>query len=449
VPREPNLRLRDTIAAANLTYDNLARDVRRVARENGEILQTNKSAVAHWVNGTEPSARTASYICEALSRRAGLIITHADIGLAAPSGPGSAVAGDPVAASAELGRADVENRRFLAIAVFTASGAAMPLRHAPEEVSRMLRVRTSTRRAGAADVEVIRNVTTAFAFADERLGGGHGLTTVAAYLADTAAPLLRARFLSEAVRRDAFGAAAELAYLAGFKHHDLGQDGAAQRYYQAAFQLASESDPHGHAAWMMRVLAHQALSLGQPAYCTELAQAAVSRGSGRVDGRTEALLYVTLARAHATAGERRAAARALAQSENSLARRDEPQSRFSLISGPAEGTIASHTARTLTILADHAGTEKQHRAALVSWDRRAYPRVHALTHADLGDSLAAQARADEAIAAWTRALDLMDGMASDRAGKAMTAVLPALASYRRRKVPGAADLAHRIRERLA
>ncbi|GAA3075135.1 hypothetical protein GCM10017562_48970 [Streptomyces roseofulvus] len=36
-----------------------------------------------------------------------------------------------------------------------------------------------------------------------------------------------------------------------------------------------------------------------------------------------------------------------------------------------------------------------------------YKRVHALAHADLGDSLAAQARADEAVAAWTQALVLM------------------------------------------
>lgn len=52
-----------------------------------------------------------------------------------------------------------------------------------------------------------------------------------------------------------------MAYLAGWKHHDLGQEGAAQRYYQVGYQLACEADPHGHVAWMMRALAHQALSL--------------------------------------------------------------------------------------------------------------------------------------------------------------------------------------------
>ncbi|MGI9001330.1 MAG: hypothetical protein ACR2GH_06645 [Pseudonocardia sp.] len=34
------------------------------------------------------------------------------------------------------------------------------------------------------------------------------------------------------------------AYLAGWKHHDLGQEGAAQRYYLLGYQLAYEADPH-------------------------------------------------------------------------------------------------------------------------------------------------------------------------------------------------------------
>lgn len=71
-----------------------------------------------------------------------------------------------------------------------------------------------------------------------------------------------------------------------------------------------------------------------------------------------------------------------------------------------------------------------------------------LTYADLGDSLAAQARADEAVAAWGQALDLMDGMASDRTHKAITSIRPTLAVYRRRKVPGATELARRAREVL-
>lgn len=147
--------------------------------------------------------------------------------------------------------------------------------------------------------------------------------------------------------------------------------------------------------------------------------------------------------------ERLAAARALIATEDALPRDDGPQPSFSLVSGPAAGAVASHTARTLTDLADHVGTDQQHRDALVRWDREKYKRVHALTYADFGDSLAMQARADEAVAAWTQALVLMAGMASDHPRKAIASIRSPLAVYRRRKVPGAADLARHSREALA
>ncbi len=93
--------------------------------------------------------------------------------------------------------------------------------------------------------------------------------------------------------------------------------------------------------------------------------------------------------------------------------------------------------------------QQQYRDALIRWDPEKYKRVHALTYADLGDSLAAQARADEAVAAWSQALTLMEGMTSDRTRKAITSLRSTLSIYQRRKVPGAAELARRAGEALA
>jgi tetratricopeptide (TPR) repeat protein len=443
--KQPNPQLRDAIASTGWTYDALARAVRRVAAENGEMLRTNKSAVAHWVEGSNPSGRTGQYLAEALSRRSGRTVTMAEIGLKS----GEQVAGtgdDPIVTASELGRADLDRRQLLAVAAFSAAGVAMPLTYDHDAVSRMMRVRTALGSVGEEEIDVVRNVTAAFTAADEVLGGGHGLTTVAAYLADTAAPMLRARFRSDALRRRAFGAVAELAYLTGWKHHDLGHEGAAQQYYMVGYQLAYEADRHGHAAWMMRALAHQALSLKQPRHCADLIGNALQRGLGHVDSQTEALLYITQARAYAFIRDRAPAARALLSAEDALVRIDEPQPMFSAVAGPAAGTVASHTARALTDLGDHVGTERQHRAALNNWDPVKYKRVHVLTHADLGDSLAAQARADEAVGAWAQALDLTNDMASDRTRKAITSIRPALAIYSKRGVPGAAELNRRAYE---
>jgi hypothetical protein len=200
---------------------------------------------------------------------------------------------------------------------------------------------------------------------------------------------------------------------------------------------------------MMRAMAHQALKLKQPRHCVDLVEGALRRGVGHVDGCTEALLHITHARAYAANGDRSAAAQALLAAEDALLRDDGPQPSYSLATGPASGTVASHTAKTLTEMQDHIGTEQQHRDALIRWDPVKYKRVHVLTYADLGDSLAAQARADEAIGAWSAALGLMDGMVSDRSRKAISSIRPTLAVYQRRKVPGAADLARRAREALA
>ena len=193
MPREPNDRLREAITAGDWTYESLARAIRRVAAENGEILRTNKSAIAHWVSGARPGERTACYLAEALSRRAGQEVTPAQAGLVAAGGP-ALIGQDAVGTASVLGRADVEHRTFLAAAAFTVAGVALPLAYDQAASSRMLRARTGTAVAGASEIDVIRQVTKVFGAADEALGGAHGLTAVAAYLADTAAPILRGRF---------------------------------------------------------------------------------------------------------------------------------------------------------------------------------------------------------------------------------------------------------------
>jgi hypothetical protein len=445
--RVPNARLREAIESAGLTYDALARAVQRVAAEHGETLATNKSAVAHWVAGARPSGRAGHYVAEALSRRLGRPVTTVEIDL-----PGCVYGlpctEDPVADLAELGRADLERRSFVTAATFSTAGMAAVLSYDDHATARMLRARRPGAAAGPHEVELLRQFTAAFRAADERLGGGHGLSTVTAHLADTAVPLLRARFPSQAVRREAFGAVAELAYLAGWKHHDLGHEGAAQRYYAIGFQLACEADPFGHAAWMMRALAHQALDLGRPQQCLEMAEGALRRANGWVDGRTEALLHVTRARAGAAMGDRHVVTASLLAAEEAVTRDDGPQPSYSAVLGPAAVAVANHTAKSLRQLSDHRSTEKHYRAALATVTP-GRERLQSLTHADLGSCLAAQARADEAVSAWSSALDLMDGIASGRTRKAVATMRPTLAVYARRGVPGAADLSARTREALA
>ncbi|MFJ7909173.1 tetratricopeptide repeat protein [Kitasatospora sp. NPDC096204] len=440
--KEPNRQLAAVIAEAGCTYEALAKAVRAVAAEAGETLHTSRSAVLSWVRGGTPAGRTAAYLAEALTRSAQRKVTTAEIGLGFPA-IGEAMAPDPLATAADLGRLVMFHRRdFLALAFSTVT-VGLPLAYDHRAVAAALRTATGGRRVGTEEVSVVRQLTEMFRTADERLGGGHGLSTVSSYLADAVVPMLQATFPSEEVRRSAFGAASELATLVGWKCHDLGREGAAQRFYLLAYQLACESDPAGHGAWMMRALTHQALDLNQTTHCVELAEAALARAQGRVDRRTEALLLVTAARAYGASGETKNAAGALLAAEDAMLAGDDGVPSYAAASGPVAATVASHTGKTLTGMNDHRAAERHYRAALEDRVPGTYQRVRGLTIANLAKSVAAQHRHEEAVILWNQCLDLMDGVASDRNNQELRTVRSAMTVYGRRGIPGARELAQR------
>ncbi|MFE5538108.1 tetratricopeptide repeat protein [Streptomyces sp. NPDC056492] len=447
VRRNPNTALADAIAEAGCTYESLAREIRTVAAEAGERLHTSRSAVHSWVTGGTPSGRTRTYIAEALTRRMKRKVTITEIGLGC-AGIGEALGADPLASATDLGRFVMLRRRDVLNAAFATAAVGLPLAYDHEAVAATLRAAERGGGVGTEEVATVRQLTESFRSADDRLGGGHGLTTVTAYLTDTVVPMPGSRFPSDSLRRNAFGAAATLACLVGWKHHDLGREGAAQRYYLLGFQLACESDPHGHGAWMMRALTHQALDLGHPGSCIGLAEEALRRASGKVDRQTEALLLVTCARAYGAGGEGERAAASLLSAEGAMLAGDDQVPSYAAASGPVSATVASHTGKTLTEMKDHQGAEKHYRAALRGRVPGTYQRVHGLTMVNLGKSVAAQHRHEEAVVLWSRSLDFMDGVASDRSRKEIRSILSAAASYRKRRVPGAEALNQRAVELL-
>ncbi|MFJ2787433.1 MULTISPECIES: hypothetical protein [unclassified Streptomyces] len=63
-------------------------------------------------------------------------------------------------------------------------------------------------------------------------------------------------------------------------------------------------------------------------------------------------------------------------------------------------------------------------------------------------SVAAQHRHEEAVALWSRSLDFMDGVTSDRNRKEIRSIRSATAGYRRRRIPGAGALHRRAADLL-
>ncbi|MEU6300760.1 tetratricopeptide repeat protein [Streptomyces erythrochromogenes] len=445
--RTPNSALADVIAESGATYYALAREIRSVAAEAGQRLSTGPSAVAYWVAGGTPSGQTPFYIAEALTRRTKRRVTAAELGLGSAV-IGGAMEADPLAVIADLGRSVMQRRRDFLGAAFTAAAVGWPLAYDHEAVAATLRAAETGCSVGRTEVATVRQLTETFRSADERLGGGHGLTTITAYLTDTVAPMLTARFPSAAIRSEAFGAAAQLACLVGWKHHDLGREGAAQRYYLLGYQLACEADPHGHAAWMMRALTHQALDLGHPSSCAELAEAALGRATGKIDRQTEALLLVTCARAYGASGHNARAVRALLAAEDAVTDTRDEVPAYSAASGPVAATVASHMGKTLTAMKDHKAAERHYRQALGGRAPGTYQRGHGLTMANLGRSVAGQYRHEEAVGLWAKSLNFMGGVVSDRNRQAVREIQAAAARYRRRGATGAASLNQRATELL-
>lgn len=344
---------------------------------------------------------------------------------------------------AKLGRPDAVRPVDRRSALFSASVLPLSLAWLADAAGRGIRARAGGAEVGRAEIDVVRSITGAFNRADEIVGGGHGKQAVVQYLVTDVAAYCDSQFRNEQDRRDMFGAAAELAYLAGWKSHDIGQEGFAQGYYSRSLQLATESDPVGHAAWALRILAHQSLDLGQPRHCQELATKAWEMVRGRIAPAGEALFAITAARAHGANRDRRRAVRAIVRAEQALEVGDDRTPRWAAVTGPARATVASHTAKTFAALGDHVRAEAHYAAAAGRRDPGGYRRIHALTLTQLAEAQAAQGNADEACATWSVALDHMLGVSSDRHLKAIARMRNRMASFGRRGVPGVAELDRR------
>lgn len=141
---------------------------------------------------------------------------------------------------AELWRSEVDpvRRRLLIGAAYEAAAVATPVARWLLALGRTEEVaRTVTTRAGDQDAAEVRDAAALFARWDSQYGGGSMRQAAASYLESRVVPLLQGRH-SDAVARDLFSAAAELARVVGWSTYDTGLHGLAQRHLLQALRLA-------------------------------------------------------------------------------------------------------------------------------------------------------------------------------------------------------------------
>lgn len=445
--REPNSALREAIAQTGWTYDSVARAVRRVAAEAGDTLHTNRASVAHWIAGRPPTPKTVRYLTEALSRRLRRPLLPNDLGLPSTSEPegsdlGLEIGPDPLEQLGRIGRYDIERRTFLTRAAYSVA-ALLPLTHAHDYTARL----TSVRRGGAAgdaEIAAVRDMTRLLTAVDERHGGQHGRSAVVQYLTTDVDQLCRASWRTTDQHKEMLSAAADVAYLAGWKAYDAGEHGLAQRYYLQAYALTREAGNDAHSAWVLRILAHHGMDIERPEYVLDLADAAVSVAGGHVDAASAALHVGTRGRALAAANQ---PVEALAEMERAAALAAEADETemppWAALWGPARATIANHTAKVFARIGDYAAAEHRYKQAVAGRPEAQYQRVNALSTASAASMQCAQGALEQACATWSHALDTMTGIRSARTRTAVTDMRTDLRSLRRRGVKAAADLDER------
>lgn len=444
----PNDALRQAIAEAGVSYEQLARDVRTIAAESGDSIRTGKSAVAYWVAGKRPARRTAGYVAEALSRRLERPVTAAELGLANTDteGPetllGLRLGPDPVDMLRRIADADLHRRHILTTAAYSVAAAALPL---GAEQAVEYQQRATSQRAGRAEVDAVRDMVTMYTAIDERHGGQHGRSAVAQYLTSDVAALCRARYAHERDHTAMLSAAASVAYLCGWKSYDAGEHGLAQRYYLQAYALTREADDDLHGAWILRILAHNGMDIRRPEHTLDLADAALDRVKGRVDPATEAVYTVTRARALANAGRRPEAVAQVRRAQDLVLRGDEAGLPYwAALWGSPRATVSSHTAKTFRALGDHGNAERHYAASARSRTAK-HTRITALTLAAQGREQAAQGHLEQACGTWSRSLDLLDGVRSARAADEVDSIRRQLRSLSGRGVRAAVDLDEQAR----
>ncbi|MBU3865381.1 hypothetical protein KN815_15270 [Streptomyces sp. 4503] len=448
--RTPNHQLKALIDESGLSYDGIARAVRAVASESAQHLGTNKSAVHHWVLGTEPSGATPGYLAEALSRRLGRRITRDELGLGSPPGSeddsiGLTLDFDPIETLTAIGRADVNRRRFLAASAYSMAAATLPLQTVQEAAART-RTISGGAVAGHADVAAVRNMVKFFMDTDERHGGQHGRSAFVQYLITDIAALCRGRFASDEVRAEALSVVSAAAHLCGWKAYDSGEQGLAQRYYLQSLALARTSGVPGQDGFVMRTMSQQGMKLHRPEHCLALAETGWDRAKGRVDAQVEALFAVTRAHALAKTGQRQAAIADVQRAKTALEAGAEGDVPFwALVWGPPAATVHSRTAKVFETLGDRTNAARQYATAAASRPGTTYARIIALDLVAQAEQQAKQGSIEQACTTWGRAIDTMTGVKSTRTLKAIRSLRSDLRPYRARGVRAAAELDERAR----
>ncbi|MFD5735052.1 tetratricopeptide repeat protein [Streptomyces sioyaensis] len=434
--REPNRHLERLYRQTGWTLRQFVQAVNRIGTERGTPLKYREPSAHQWCQGHLPKEQVRPLIVEALARKLGRPVTHAEAGFPAPVKSSDATPGT-VEELIDLGRGDMDpsRRSVLGISLFS---VALTVPNWPDVVGRMKAVQTGrTPRIGMPEVDTVIAMTERLSELDDQFGGRHARPMAAAFLVNTVAPYLRAD-APESVRKAMLSAASDLCYLTGYMAVDEGVEGLGQKYYLKALELAGASEDHLTYCTTLRGMSVQAVDLGHGREAMRLADAAAA-ASPQAGPRMNAFLAGQQAHAAAQTGDRHKALAHLNEAEISM---EKAEARAKAFGSYDPSSLHYHISHVRHELGDLSGAV----AAMRESDRLCYDiyrRSRVKERATLAEFQLEVGHLEAACATWNEALDeyplVQSGRIDRRMGKMCKLIRPHL------KNPAARELHERAR----
>ncbi|MFJ8677332.1 transcriptional regulator [Streptomyces sp. NPDC093589] len=256
--------------------------------------------------------------------------------------------------------------------------------------------------------------------------------------------VLRDASYSERVGRRLFGAAGEASRSAGWTAYDSGHIAASERHFATALRAAASADDPVVAANTLAFWAIQQYSTGNPRGAIDLIEAALTKAPQLGSSRMTAMLHARACRAHARAGDTRAAARSANAALDTYAHAgpiaDDPSCVYWFNLGETHqllGSSALNLGNPRQALQHFQDASTAHNAEGEAYNGDDFPRGHAIYLARLAEAHLALGDVDAAVEAAHTAVARMGGVTSARGSSTLDDLRQKLS--RRRGVPAVAN----------
>ncbi|MDG4795106.1 hypothetical protein [Micromonospora sp. WMMD1082] len=419
---EVNILLDALLDRAGLSHAGLARQLTRLDR----TLRYDHASVARWIRDHAiPRNPVPLLICRIIGERLNITVTPADIGMTrTPTDENALAVAHLVERAAAVWRGDQKGQHPRA--VLTGAQAVAPLwewEHPPDDDNL---TQPGRRRVDPTDVARLRHARVRYQEMYRRVGGVPVRTRIMATLTSHATPLLRDAY-DNRQGRDLFQAVAGLAALAGVCAYDANHQPLSQRHLLTALRLAKASGDRPLGAYVVAIMATQALHLDEYRLVVQYAQAALRAAGPVISPALAADLHSLAGKAYARIGDTAGSHQHLRQAE-ALATRLDPGTGPAEVSYVQPGLVETQIAEALRRLGDltaaHTYATESVRTAGATHLRG---QVH--RHAGLALILTAQGDLDRASHTGHQMLDRLTGMESGRLTDRIRQVATALKPY--------------------